>query len=60
MRILFVLLGNLRQSLLVPVPAGFEVEQEPVKEGHAADGEGIEDDGVFAGAGEVKATRCKG
>ena len=44
----------------MPAPAGFEVEQEPIKERHATDGEGVEDDGGLTGAGEVKATRCKG
>jgi len=55
MRIMLVLLSNLRQSLLVLVPAGFEGEHEPVEERHAKDGEGVEDDRCSASAGEVKA-----
>ena len=57
MSIIFVLLSNLGQCLLVPVPAGLEVEHDRVEERHGDDGEGVEDDGGSAGASEVKAAR---
>jgi hypothetical protein len=38
MRIVLILLGDLGQCLLVPIPARFEVEHDRVEERHSDDG----------------------
>jgi hypothetical protein len=56
MGIVFVLLCYLRQRWLVPVPTRFEVEHERIEERHGDGGEGVQDDGGSARAGELEAT----